>query len=149
MLKSSWMSANATWTLKQQSVLLLSLCNVALMDLLLMQLASPLLLLCLSSPLSVLVCACLCVCCVLQGYLCLHGRVSQRTTSGGASIVVSTRRDGRPIWYQPNNPIIILASIWALLGYHRLCYLSINFAVFVPDLGRWRRLNPLGVQEVS
>lgn len=57
------MSTNAT--LKQQSVLVLSLSNAALMDLLLMQLASPLLLWCLSSPLSV--CACVCVSlCVLH-----------------------------------------------------------------------------------
>lgn len=132
------MSTNAT--LKQQSVLVLSLCNAALMDLLLMQLASPLLLWCLSSPLSV--CTCVCVASCRGACVCMEGWVRGRLLVVHRSLC---QHGGMAGQYGIN----LTSSIWALLCYHRLCYLSINFAIFVPDLGRWRRLNPLGVQEVS
>lgn len=48
---------------------------------------------------SPLVCPPLRVDVLLQEYPCLHGRVSPKMTSGGASIAASTWMAGKPIWY--------------------------------------------------
>lgn len=82
---------------------------------------------------------------LFQEYPCLHGRVSLRTTSGGASIAVSTWMAGRPTWYPTKSHDTSYIRLSAAHCGVSLC----EFPPFSLDFRWWGRLNSLGVQEVS